>query len=202
MPVTLKSSGGGSVTMDVPSTASTYTLTLPAVTGTVLQTGTTVTVAQGGTGLATLTANNVILGNGTGTPNFVAPGTNGNVLTSNGTTWTSTALPAAGGVTSLTAGGGITVSASTGAVTVSQDIYTGSTSTNTSFPIGTVLPVQRTGTAVNGTTTTVYVQNTSPTGYDNAAGGGKTALSGTWRARGELSGSGCNEFRFLYQRTA
>jgi hypothetical protein len=94
MPVTLKSSGGGSVTMDVPSTASTFTLTLPAVTGTVLQTGTAVTVAQGGTGLATLTANNVLLGNGTGTPNFVAPGTNGNVLTSNGTTWTS-ATPAA-----------------------------------------------------------------------------------------------------------
>jgi hypothetical protein len=93
MPVSLKSSGGGSVTMDVPSTASTFTLTLPAANGTVLQSGTAVTVAQGGTGLATLTANNVVLGNGTGTPNFVAPGTNGNVLTSNGTTWTS-ATPA------------------------------------------------------------------------------------------------------------
>ena len=46
-------------------------------------------VAQGGTGLATLTANNVILGNGTSTPSFVAPGANLNVLTSNGTTWTS-----------------------------------------------------------------------------------------------------------------
>lgn len=89
MPVSLKSSGGGSVTLDVPSTASTFTLTLPAANGTVLQTGTTVTVAQGGTGLATLTANNVVLGNGTGTPNFVAPGTTGNVLTSDGTTWTS-----------------------------------------------------------------------------------------------------------------
>lgn len=91
MPIALKSTGGGSVTMDVPSTASTFTLTLPAVTGTVLQTGTAVTVAQGGTGLATLTANNVLLGNGTGTPQFVAPGTTGNVLTSNGTTWASTA---------------------------------------------------------------------------------------------------------------
>jgi len=47
-------------------------------------------VAQGGTGLATLTANNVILGNGTSTPTFVAPGASGNVLTSNGTTWAST----------------------------------------------------------------------------------------------------------------
>jgi hypothetical protein len=57
----------------------------------------TLGVDQGGTGLATLTANNVILGNGTSTPNFVAPGTNGNVLVSNGTTWTS-AAPAASGV--------------------------------------------------------------------------------------------------------
>jgi hypothetical protein len=46
-------------------------------------------VAGGGTGLSTLTANNVILGNGASSPTFVAPGTTGNVLTSNGTTWTS-----------------------------------------------------------------------------------------------------------------
>lgn len=54
---------------------------------------TPVTVPLGGTGLATLTANNVILGNGTSTPAFVAPGTSGNLLTSNGSTWQSTAAP-------------------------------------------------------------------------------------------------------------
>ena len=58
----------------------------------------TLGVDQGGTGLTTLTANNVILGNGASTPAFVAPSTNGNVLTSNGTTWVSQA-PAASGVT-------------------------------------------------------------------------------------------------------
>jgi len=51
--------------------------------------GAVLNVAGGGTGLTTLTTNNVILGNGTSTPNFVAPGTTGNVLTSNGTTWVS-----------------------------------------------------------------------------------------------------------------
>ena len=51
--------------------------------------GPTVPVARGGTGATTLTANNVILGNGTSAVQFVAPGTTGNVLTSNGTTWTS-----------------------------------------------------------------------------------------------------------------
>ena len=55
----------------------------------------TVVVANGGTGLTTLTANSVIVGNGTSAVNFVAPGTTGNVLTSNGTTWTST--PSGGG---------------------------------------------------------------------------------------------------------
>jgi hypothetical protein len=49
---------------------------------------------------ANLTANNVLLGNGTGAPQVVAPGTAGNVLTSNGTTWASSPA-AATGVTSL-----------------------------------------------------------------------------------------------------
>ena len=50
-----------------------------------------VAIANGGTGATTLTANNVLLGNGTSALQAIAPGTNGNVLTSNGTTWASTA---------------------------------------------------------------------------------------------------------------
>ena len=57
----------------------------------------TVAVANGGTGATSLTANNVLLGNGTSALQVVAPGTSGNVLTSNGTTWSSSA-PAASGV--------------------------------------------------------------------------------------------------------
>lgn len=49
-------------------------------------------VPSGGTGQSSLTANNVILGNGASPVQFVAPGANGNVLTSNGTTWTSAAV--------------------------------------------------------------------------------------------------------------
>lgn len=72
----------------------TFKFDFPNFTGT--HTGTDLSlginsVAGGGTGLATLTANNVILGNGTSSPLFVAPGSNGNLLQSNGTTWTSAA---------------------------------------------------------------------------------------------------------------
>jgi hypothetical protein len=56
----------------------------------------TLPVSSGGTGATTLTSNNVILGNGTSAVQFVAPGTSGNVLTSNGTTWSSAVLPAGG----------------------------------------------------------------------------------------------------------
>ena len=93
----------GSVTLDAPAVAGTTVLTLPATSGTVVTTATTsgisgsaittgtVGVSVGGTGANTLTANNVILGNGTSAVQFVAPGSSGNVLTSNGTTWTSAA---------------------------------------------------------------------------------------------------------------
>lgn len=75
----------------------------------------TLPVANGGTGLATLTANNVILGNGTSTPSFVAPGSSGNVLTSNGTTWQSSA-PAGGSPGLVLLGTNVVTAASVAAV--------------------------------------------------------------------------------------
>ena len=55
---------------------------------------TPLSVAQGGTGAATHTANAVLIGEGTGAITSVSPGTSGNVLTSNGTDWTSAAAAA------------------------------------------------------------------------------------------------------------
>jgi hypothetical protein len=92
--------GAGSVTsVDVSGGTTGLTTSGGPVTsaGTVTLAG-TLNVANGGTGATSLTANNVILGNGTSAVQVVAPGTTGNVLTSNGTTWASTA-PAASGAT-------------------------------------------------------------------------------------------------------
>jgi len=78
------------------TTSSLGNLSLTNVT--IVSVSAAVTASQGGTGLTTITANNVMLGNGTSNVQVVAPGTSGNVLTSSGTTWTSTApTPASGG---------------------------------------------------------------------------------------------------------
>lgn len=76
--------------------AGTITATL---SGTATNVSGTVAVANGGTGQTNLTANNVIIGNGTSAVQFVAPGTSGYVLTSNGTTWVSAAPTSGGGLT-------------------------------------------------------------------------------------------------------
>ena len=88
---TLPTSAGGTNLTSFNSGGAVY-----ASSTSVLTTG-TLPVASGGTGATTLTLNNVLLGNGTSAPQAVAPSTNGNVLTSNGTTWVSQA-PAPSGI--------------------------------------------------------------------------------------------------------
>ena len=79
------------------------------ITSPAIDVTTPITVSDGGTGATTLAANNVLLGNGTSALQVVAPGTSGNVLTSNGTTWQSVApaapaAPTTAQVLSATAG--------------------------------------------------------------------------------------------------
>jgi hypothetical protein len=93
--------------------------------------GSAVGAAYGGTGSTSLTANNVLLGNGTSALQVVAPGTSGNVLTSNGTTWISAA----------STGGGATITPTTtntayfivGTSATSGSLSIGSINTNVSF---------------------------------------------------------------------
>ncbi len=112
-------------------------------------------VASGGTGLATLTANNVILGNGTSAPGFVAPSTSGNVLTSNGTTWTSAAAAAGG-----------------------QPIPTSST-----FAVGSLIFLRNnSGSGVNDGATVAGTGLTTPAGSAGSLTSGG-AQTGTWTNR-------------------
>jgi hypothetical protein len=92
--VNVGSAGAPLVNGGVLGTPSSGTLT--NATGLPIEAGTTGTlsVGRGGTGANTLTANAVVLGNGTSAVQTVAPGTSGNLLVSNGTTWTSSAFDA------------------------------------------------------------------------------------------------------------
>jgi hypothetical protein len=63
-----------------------------------------ISVASGGTGLETLTAESVVIGNGTDAVKFVAPGSSSNVLTSNGTAWVSQAAAATTNANAITTG--------------------------------------------------------------------------------------------------
>ena len=110
------------------------TFILPAASATILTSNNVVTVAQGGTSTNTLALNNVLLGNGTSALKTVAPGTSGNVLTSNGTTWASVA-PSSGGVTALASIGssansnGASISGSTLTLAPADQWYGGLVST-------------------------------------------------------------------------
>ena len=126
----------------------------------------TLPVANGGTGATSLTANNVLLGNGTSALQVVAPGTSGNVLTSNGTTWASSQVSTiAQGNTSVE----VTDTGSNGTITLTTEGTTRLTvnasgvvdipSRNLSkgsLPAGTVLQVVEatTSTEVAGSSTT------------------------------------------------
>ena len=142
-------------------------------------------VAYGGTGSTTLTANNVLLGNGTSALQVVAPGTSGNVLTSNGTTWVSTAASSSNPTitptvtnttyyitgTPNTSGSlatayisstnGVSYNASTGALTATSfsGAGTGLTGTASSLSIGGNAATATTAT----TATTANALNTSNT---------------------------------------
>lgn len=165
----------------------------------------TLPVANGGTGAAALTLNNVVLGNGTSAVQLVAPGTSGNVLTSNGTTWASTA--AGGGVTSWNGQTGAVVSSTLGAIgSVQQLFYTstttpiiaGTTVAGTSLLYPTSLVGMSTvgaGMILSGSLTTVantsalyavqsYLRRTisGNTGWVSPLG--TSAATGTWRCIG------------------
>jgi hypothetical protein len=135
----------------------------------------TLGVAGGGTSSTTLTANAVLLGNGTSALQTVAPSTSGNVLTSNGTTWTS-AAPTTG---ANPAGSGSELQFRSNATTFGA--VTGSSVSGANLTLGGLLTV--TPAAAN----TGFFSGTgySLTGSDTTA---MLNLAGTWNTTGIANG--------------
>ena len=116
------------------ATTTEKTYTLPDATCSILTSNTAVTIAQGGTGQTTASAafnalspvtstGDLIIGNGVNSSTRLAIGTNGYVLTSNGTTATWSAISGTGTVTSVNVSGGTTgLTTSGGPVTTSGTI--------------------------------------------------------------------------------
>jgi len=134
------------------------------ITGGTITGITDLAVADGGTGRSTLTANAVLTGNGTSGINSVSPGTSGNLLVSNGTTWTSATLASSG----VKLGLGITGE-------VWNDV-TGSRSSGTPYTNTNAYPimVSATGSLANsGPNLRIYVNSTLVSSFNwqfNGAG--------------------------------
>lgn len=169
----------------------------------------TLNAASGGTGLTSLPQNEVLIGSGTNAVTSVAPGSNGNVLTSNGSVWTSAAV---GGVTSVSAGTGISVSGTT-AVTVNVVTTLGAvgtyaylaSSTNASFTAGTTYAgsgLRYSGFQNNGYTSIISGDpaSVSTTGGPEAPQGGTP--SGTWQAMGTVAAGDKNRTATLFIRVS
>jgi len=148
----------GNATLTLGGTTSNVgNLTLSNVT--ISSVSTAITPAQGGTGLTTLTANNVLIGNGTNNVAFVAPGSNGNVLTSNGTAWVSStpsafAYPGAG------------IANSTGSAWGTSYTTTGS-GTVVALATSPTLVTPVLGTPTSGTLSNCTVDGTDSVGFRN-----------------------------------
>ena len=141
MPVSIKGTGGGSVTLDAGAAAADTTLTLPNTSGTLLQSGTAVTAAQGGTGLT-------------------SPGTAGNVLTSTGSAWASSAP--ASSVPSPSAIGQVPFSTDGSTWTATQKIFRGTSVATTS---GTSIDITGIPSWVKRVTIMVYGVSTNGNAY-------------------------------------
>jgi len=176
----------------------------------------TLPVSNGGVGAATLTANNVLLGNGTSTVQFVAPGSTGNVLTSNGSTWTSAAAAAFDSGTVMlfaqtTAPTGWTKNTSTGNNSALR-VVTGSASTGgsvaftTAFasqtPTGSVSITSVTGSAGNTTLTTPQIpshNHSIPFGGPGPGGNFSVGNSSPdTQGTGSTGGSGAHSHPFSF----
>jgi hypothetical protein len=157
---------------------------------TITSVSTPITPAQGGTGLTSITANSVMLGNATGSLLLVSPGSLGNVLVSTGTTWQSTAPASGGSVVSVSVtsangfAGTVATPTSTPAITLTTSItgvLKGNGTAISAATAGTdyVAPSGALGTPSSGTLSACTVDGTNKVGYLNIPNSGAKTSSYT-----------------------
>lgn len=149
-------------------------------------------VANGGTGRSTLTSNNLLLGNGTGTVSFIPPGANGTALVVSGGVWTAGTVSVGGSgdilgpassisgeavIFNSTTGKSIGRATGTGIARLNSGVLTTSTGISLSTEVSGALAIANGGTG----------QTTKAAGFDalspNTTKGDITAHNGTNNAR-------------------
>lgn len=208
-------SSATTATTQAPGTNTTQVATtafVQAATGTLgtmsTQNANNVAITGGSITGATLNASDI--SSGTVPTARLASGTANNTTFLRGDQTWATPANSGGTVTSITAGSGLTGGTITSSGTLAVDIYTGSSSSNTSYPYGSyVLVSVSSGASIitpRNSSITIYVPSSpndwyfSPTFFS-----GFGTLAGTWRARGSFNTprAGCvSDAAALFQRTA
>jgi len=161
----------------------------------------TLAVARGGTGATTLDSEAVVIGNATSSVKFVSPGSSGNVLTSNGTSWVSqVGTGGNGSVTSVGTGAGTIngISLTGGPITTSGTISLGGAINASTISTG-VLAVGHGGTGGSTTQTArtgLGLGTISTQDSDNVTitGGSITGVSGVATLSGTQTFTGAKTF--------
>ena len=221
--VVIAGNTSGTVTLSAPAVSGTTTLTLPATSGTLLQSGTAVTVAQGGTGLTTLTSGGAVYATSTSalTTGTLPVASGGTGRTTNVAYSVICGGTTAGGVeqsvVSVGTSGQVLTSGGAGVLPT----FTTISSTPTTAQVQTAIAGSAAGDLGTYTvamrSTTGWVVNTDysgsvlvPTGWSSAnqsanqtcqTGGGGSAPSGTWKAMMTSNGGG-NVMWTLFLRVA
>lgn len=158
-----------------------------SVSGSTVALSAPVSTTNGGTGISAPTAGSVLVGNGASALSLVAPGASGNVLTSNGSTWTSAAPTGGGGGSGITS---IGISSSTGLIFTPSPITTpggtftmsGTLSVNNGGTGVTTISaglVRSTGSTLNGAATVNLATEVTGTLGTSNGGTGVTSINGT-----------------------
>lgn len=150
--------------------------------GTLTLTG-TLGVQGGGTGTTSLTANALLVGNGISAVSTISPGTNGQVLTSNGTNWyAATPSGGSGTVTSVSGTGSVNGITLSGTVTSSGSLTLGGSLSGVSLTsqVSGTLPAGNGGTGLTTPGTAGNVLTSNGSGWVSqapSAGGGTVSLN-------------------------